>query len=69
MSLVNGKHKVYDVAHNRNEKFIDLRWVFSEKDINGELNVKARLVAKGFQEDNFDILSDLPTCSKVCTWY
>ena len=31
MSLVNGKHKVYDVAHNRNEKFIDLRWVFSEK--------------------------------------
>ena len=57
-------HKVYDAVDNRNEKFIDLRWVFSEKYVNGEQNVKARLVAKGFQEDNSDILSDSPTCSK-----
>ena len=46
------------------EKFIDLRWVFPEKYINGELNVKARLVAKEFQEYKFGILSDSPTCSK-----
>ena len=64
MNLINGKHKIYDAVDNCNEKFIDLRWVFSEKCINGELNVKARLVAKGFQEDNSDILSDSPTCSK-----
>ena len=53
---LNGKHKVYDAVDNCKEKSIDLRWVFSEKYVNGELNVKARLVAKGFQEDNFDIL-------------
>ena len=37
---------------------------FSEKSINGQLNVEACLVAKGFQEYNSDILSDSPTCSK-----
>ena len=57
-------HKVYDAVDNYNEKFIDLRWVFREKYINGELNVKARLVAKEFQEYKFGILSDSPTCSK-----
>ena len=57
-------HKVYDAVDNCNEKFIDLRSVFSEKYINGELNVKTSLVAKGFQEDNYDILSDSPTFRK-----
>ena len=57
-------HKVYDAVDNCNENFIDLRWAFSEKYINGELNVEAWLVGKGFQEDNSDILSDSPTCSK-----
>ena len=56
-------HTVYDAVDNCNEKFIDLRWDFSEKYINGELNVEAWL-AKGFQEDNSDILSNSPTCSK-----
>ena len=56
-------HTVYDVVDNCNEKFIDLRWDFSEKYINGELNVEA-WPAKGFQEDNSDILSNSPTCSK-----
>ena len=57
-------HKLYDAVDNCNEKFTDLRWVFSEKYVNCELNVKARLVAKAFLEDNSDILRDLPTCSK-----
>ena len=57
-------HEVYNAVDNCIEKFSDLRWVFSERYVNGELNVKARLVAKGFQEDNSDILSDSPTCSK-----
>ena len=56
-------HTVYDAVDNCNEKFIDLRWDFSEKYINGELNVEA-WPAKGFQEDNSDILSNSPTCSK-----
>ena len=58
-------HKLYDTVDNCNEKFTDLRQVFSKKYINGELNVKARLVAKRFQEDNSDILSNSPTCGKV----
>ena len=57
-------HKVYDAVDNCNEKFIDLRCIFSEKYVNGEQNVKSRLVAKGFQEDNSDILSDSRTCNK-----
>ena len=57
-------HEVYNAVDNCNEKFLDLRWVFSERYVNGELNVKTRLVAKGFQEDNSNILSDSPTCSK-----
>ena len=57
-------HKVYDAVDNCNENFIDLRWAFSENYINGELNVEAWLVGKGYQEDNSDILSDSPTCSK-----
>ena len=57
-------HKVYDIVDNGNEKFIDLRWVFSEEYINGELSVKAKIVSKGFQDDNSDILSDSSACSK-----
>ena len=57
-------YKLYDAVDNCNEKFTDLRWVFSEKYVNCELNVKARLVAKAYLEDNSDILRDLPTCSK-----
>ena len=58
------ENKVYDTFNDCDEKFIDLRWVLSEKSINGELKVKARLVAKGFQEENPDVLSDSPTCTK-----
>ena len=60
MNLINGKHIVCDTVDNCNEKFIDLR-MFK---IWHELNVKANLLTEGFQEDNSDILSDSPTCSK-----
>ena len=56
-------HKVYDIVYSCNEKFIDLRCFFSEKYVNGELNVKTKLVSKGFQNDNSDILNDSSTCS------
>ena len=64
LAVLTGKVWMNDAVDNCNEKFIDLIWVFSEKYINGELNVKAKLVAKGFREDNSDILSNSPTCSK-----
>ena len=64
LAVLTGRVWMNDAVDNCNEKFIDLIWVFSEKYINGELNVKTRLVAKGFREDNSDILSNSPTCSK-----
>ena len=58
-------YKFYDTVDNCSRKSRDLRWFFfSEKYINGELNVKDRLVAKGLQEDGSDILSDSPTFGK-----
>ena len=42
-------HKVCDTVDKCNRKFIDFRLAFSEKYMNGELNVKARFV-KGLQE-------------------
>ena len=62
--IITYSYKVYDTVDNCSEKFKDLRQVFSEKYINGEINVKTKLVAKGFQEGNSDIISDLPICSK-----
>lgn len=41
---------------------ISLRWVITEKKIDGKCHVKARLVARGFE--SFDQRCDSPTCSK-----
>lgn len=57
-------HNVYDTADNENQEFITLRWINSEKYVNGKLKVKSRLVARRFQEYNSDFLSYSPTCSK-----
>lgn len=57
-------HNAYEIVDNENQEFITLRWVNTEKYINGKLKLKSRLVARGFQEDTSNILSDSPTCSK-----
>ena len=57
-------HNAYEIVDNENQEFITLRWVNTEKYINGKLTLKSRLVARGFQEDTSNILSDSPTCSK-----
>ena len=57
-------HNVYDTADNENQEFIRLRWINSEKYVNGKLKVKSRLVARRFQEYNPNVLSYSPTCSK-----
>ena len=45
--LINWRHIKFMVQLITNEEFIDLRWVFSEKYINGEPNVKVRWLPRG----------------------
>ena len=63
---VTGNKQFFKVGlDNEEQKFITLRWVLSEKGINGKLNVKSRLAVRGFQEDNKHVLCHLPTCNKT----
>ena len=43
---------------------ISTRWVCTEKVKGGNLILKARLVARGFEEDQSQLRTDSPTCSK-----
>lgn len=57
-------NEVYEIIKHKNEKLITTRWVHSEKYVNGEPIIKSRLVARGFQEENSDLPTDSPTCTK-----
>ena len=54
---------VYHRVKYDNQKLISLRWVNTNKTVNGINKVKSRLVARGVQEQE-NIQSDSPTCSK-----
>ncbi|XP_057314680.1 uncharacterized protein LOC130655883 [Hydractinia symbiolongicarpus] len=56
--------KVYENVENHGQKALSVRWVVTEKILNGKKKMKARLVARGFEEIDNDILKDSPTCSK-----
>ena len=43
---------------------VSLRWVITEKVVEGKKKVKARLVARGFEEDTSEMRKDSPTCSR-----
>ena len=58
------ENDVYETVELRNQKFITTRWVNTEKFVNGRSNIKSRLVARGFQEENSDLPTDSPTCTK-----
>ena len=58
------KFKVYEEVPNRGQPSISVRWVCTEKLVNGETKVKARLVARGF-EDPDQVRSDSPTGDKA----
>ena len=55
---------MYKTVDSKNRKYITTRWVNTEKYVNGEQTIKSRLVAKGFQEENYSLPSDSPTCTK-----
>ena len=56
---------VYDEVIDVGQRTISVRWVCTEKEINGEKKNKARLVARGYEEDEMESFNkDSPTCSK-----
>ena len=55
---------VYKEVEDGGQKYITTRWVYTEKNILGEIVKKARLVCRGFEEQNEGIRTDSPTCSK-----
>ena len=57
------KNNVFLEVPYKGQKCISVRWVFTEKFIDGKKTVKARLVARGFEEAELRY-TDSPTCSK-----
>lgn len=57
------KFKVYEVVPDRGQKSLSVRWVCTEKKVNGVQQVRARLVARGFEESH-QIRTDSPTGGK-----
>ena len=58
------ENEVYTSVPYTGQKLISSRWVFSEKYKDGERILKARLVARGFEENDKQLRTDSPTCSR-----
>ena len=58
-------NKVYDEVDDEKQSSISVRWVLTEKLIEGKTQVKARLVARGFEDaGRDDVRKDSPTCGR-----
>ena len=63
--LQNWKNKVCNEVDNEGQSQISVRWVITEKILEGVSRTKAQLVARGFQEmDGNTIKKDSPTCGR-----
>lgn len=58
------KHDVFECVPNTGQPSVSSRFVITEKIKDGERVVKARLVARGFEENNTNLQTDSPTCSR-----
>ena len=58
------ENKVYKTVPYTGQKLISSKWVFTEKFKDGQRVLKARLVARGFEEDDKQLRTDSPTCSR-----
>ena len=54
---------VYNEVPDVNQERISLRWIITEKEVEGVVCLKARLVCRGFEETGFTE-TDSPTCGK-----
>ena len=58
-------NKVYDEVDDEKQSSISVRWVLTEKMIEGKTQVKARPVACGFEDaGRDDVRKDSPTCGR-----
>ena len=62
------ENKMFDEIRYTGQKYVSVRWVFTEKIIDVKKIVKARLVARGFEETNLQ-QTDSPACSKESLWF
>ena len=58
------QNDVFEVVENNGQKYISVRWVITEKMVNGVLVIKARLVVRGYEENTENMQKDAPTCSR-----
>ena len=58
------QNNVFEVVENTGQKYITVRWVITEKMVDGVLVIKARLVVRGFEENTQNMQKDAPTCSR-----
>ena len=58
------QNNVFEEVENEGQDLISVKWIITEKFINGEKIIKARLVARGFEENSDKLQCDSPTCSK-----
>ena len=57
-------NNVFEEVPDNNQKAISVRWVITEKVVDGKRIIKARLVARGFEEDTSSLRKESPTCSR-----
>ncbi|KAK4327171.1 hypothetical protein Pmani_002341 [Petrolisthes manimaculis] len=57
-------NKGYEEVEDVGQGALSVRWVVTEKVVDGQTVVKARLVARGFEEETGNLRKDSPTCSK-----
>ena len=55
-------HDVFEEVTDEGQATISVRWVITERVLNGDLDLKARLVARGFEEDTSHLNKEAPTC-------
>ena len=58
------ENDVFEEVENKGQKAISVRWVITEKMVEGKVITKARLVARGFEENTENLRKDSPTCSR-----
>ena len=57
------RNNVFEEVPDHGQKVVSVRWVFTDKYIDGKHVTKARLVARGFEESEL-LQTDSPTCSE-----
>ena len=58
------ENHVYDEVEYRNQSTMSVRWILTFKNTESGIIPKVRLVARGFEEENENIITESPLCSR-----